>query len=99
MFSTFEPHFLDGNLVIATLAHMTIFHTKCGIKKYPHDKQVLFTFPNVAWTTIFNKRNWNCDTVIVWEVVLPRNVDEGNEENEEISEDGEGKGEEEGHDA
>ena len=55
---------------------MTIFHTTGGINKYPHHKQVLVTFPNVARATIFNKRNLNCDRVIIWVVVLPRDGDE-----------------------
>ena len=53
-FGSLKPHFLGGSLDIATLAHMTIIDTKGGINKYPHHKQVLFTFPEATRTTISN---------------------------------------------
>ena len=56
-FHTLEPNFLDGFLDIATLAHMSILNTRGGTIKYPHHKQILFTFPTVARTTIADKRN------------------------------------------
>ena len=71
-FGNLKPHFLGESLDMATLAYMTIIDTKGGINKYPHHKQILFTFPEVTCTTISNKRNWNCVRVIVREVVMPR---------------------------
>jgi len=68
-FGTLDPYFLGGNFDIATLAHLTISDTKGSINNYPHQKQVLFTFSNVARTTIANKRNWNCDTMTIREAV------------------------------
>ena len=95
-FGTLEPHFLCGKLYNSTLAHMAIIGTKGGINKYPHHKQVLFTFLDVARITIFNRRNWNCDRAIAREVVLPRDGDDGDEGNEENSEGDEDEGEKEG---
>jgi len=57
-------------LDIATIAHMTISGTKGDINKYPHYKQILFTFVEVADIAISNKQNWNYDRVIVREVVM-----------------------------
>ena len=74
---------------------MTIINIKGGINKYAHHKQALFTFPNVARTTISNKQNWNCDRVIVREVVMSCERDEG----EEGSEDDDNEGEEERQEA
>ena len=76
---------------------MTIIDTKDGINKYPHHKQIPFTFSNVAYTTITNRRNWNYDKVIVREVVFPREGDDGDDENEEHSGDNEEEGENEGY--
>ena len=78
---------------------MTIIDTKGGINKYPHHKQVLFTFADEAQTTISNKRNWNCDRITVREVVLPWEGDKDDEGNEEGSEDDNDEGEEEGQEA
>ena len=70
-FHTLESHFLGGFLDIITLAHMSIMDTRGGTIKYPHHEQILFTFPAVARTAITNKRNWNCDWVVIGERVLP----------------------------
>lgn len=90
-FDTLEPHFLGDSLDIATLAHMSILDTDGGTDKYPHYRQILFAFPMAGRTIIANKRNWNCDRVIVREVVLPRDSDEGEEEQGEYDDDGEGE--------
>ena len=74
-----------------TLAHITIIDTKDGINKYPYHKQILFTFPEITRTTISNKRNSNCDNVIVREVVMPH---EGEERSEDDDKEGEDMGQE-----
>ena len=66
-FGSLEPQFLGGSLNIAILAHATIIDTKGRINKHHHHKQSLFTFSEVARTTISNKRNWNYDRVTVRE--------------------------------
>ena len=71
---------MGENLDIATLVPMTSIDTKGDTNKYPHHKQVLFTFSDGAKTTISNKQNWNYDRVTVKEVVMPREGDEGDEE-------------------
>lgn len=43
---------------------MTMTDTKDGINKCPHHKQVLFTFSDVG--------DWNCNSLIVCDVSLPR---------------------------
>jgi len=86
-FGSLEAQLLSESLDIATLTHMTIIDTKGDINKYPHYKQVLFTFLDVAYTTILNKQNWNCDWVIVREVVIPHEGDEHELGDEEDSKD------------
>ena len=78
-------------LDIATLAHMSILDTRGGAIKYPHHKQTLFTFPEVARTAIANKKNWNCDRVVIRERVLPPEQEgEAQDEEEEFEEGDEG---------
>jgi len=84
-FSIRKPHFLGGNVDTAILIHMTITNTEGSINKYPHHKQILFTFLVVARTTIANKRNQNCD--------------KGDNKNEEHGGDDGVKGEEKSQDA
>ena len=54
----------------------------------PHHKQILFTLPNVECTTITNKRNWNCDKVIVRTIMLPREGQLAADEEAEYDEEG-----------
>jgi len=96
-----ELHFLGRSVDISTLAHMSILDTRGGTIKYPHHKQILFTFPVVARTTIANKKNWNCDRVVIRERVWPPEQEE-----EEVHDEGEfeeadegAAGDEEGQDA
>ena len=91
-FHTLESHFFGGALDIATLAHMPILDTQGGTIKYPHHKQILFTFPAVPRTAIANKRNWNCDRVVIGERVLPleHEEEEAQDEEEEFDEEDEG---------
>jgi len=98
-FGSLDPHFLGRHLDIATPTHMTVIDTEGGINKYPHHKQVLSTFSDVDRTTISNKRNWNCNQVIVREVLMPCDGVEDKEGNEEGSEDNDNEGEEEGQEA
>jgi len=93
-FHSLELHFLGGVLDIATLAHKSILDTQGGTIKYPHHKQTLFTFPAVARTAIANKRNWNCDWIIIQERVLPPEQEAEAQEGEEEFEEGD-KGDEE----
>jgi len=97
-FGTLEPHLLGKNLDITTLAHMTIIDTKEDINKYAPSTNTFYS-PDVARTTISNRRNQNYKRVIVREVVLPQDGDEDDEVNEENTEGGEDEGEEEGHEA
>ena len=69
-FHTLKPHFW-GIPQHCPLAYMSILDNRDGTIKYPHHKQILFTFPTVARTTIVNKKNWNCDWVVIRERVLP----------------------------
>lgn len=64
--SSLEPYFDLG-----TLHHMHIIDTRGATIRYPHHKQILFTFPDLQRTTISNKRNWNCDQVINRVPVIP----------------------------
>jgi len=64
-FHTLESHFLGGFLDIITLAHMSILDTRGGTIKYPHHKQILFTFPALTRTATTNKKTWNCDRVVI----------------------------------
>ena len=82
-FHSLESHFLGGALDIATLAHMSILDTKSGTIRYPHHNEILFTFPAVARTAIANKRNWNCDRVIIRERALPPEQEEEAQEEDE----------------
>jgi len=52
----------------------------------------LFTFPAVARTAIANKRNWNCDRIVIRERVLPleHEEEEAHDEGEEFDEEDEG---------
>jgi len=52
----------------------------------------MFTFPAVARTAIANKRNWNCDGVVIRERVLPPEQEEkeAQDEEEEFDEGDEG---------
>ena len=95
-FYSLESHFLRGVLDIAILANMSILDTRGGTIKYPQHKQTLFTFPAVARTAIANKRNWNCDRVIIRERVLPPEQEDAQEEEEESEEGEEGDEENEG---
>jgi len=81
-FHSLESHFLGGVLDIASLAHMSILDTRGGTIRYPHHKETLFTFPAVTRTAIANKRNWNCDRVIIRERVLPPEQEEEAQEEE-----------------
>ena len=56
-FRTLESHFLGGVLDIAILPHISVLGTQGGTIKYPHHKQILFTFPTVARSAIANKGN------------------------------------------
>jgi len=100
-FHSLELQFLGGVLDIATLAHMSILDTRGGTIRYPHHKETLFTFPAVAQTAIANKRNWNCDRVIIRERVLPpEQEEEAQEEEGEFDEGDEGdEGNEEAQEA
>jgi len=83
---------LGGVLDIATLTHMSILDTRGGTIKYPHYKQILFTFPAVARTAIANKRNWNCDRIVIrkWVLPLEHEEEEAQDEEEEFDEEDEG---------
>jgi len=70
--SHLKLNFLGGHLDVSTLHHMHIIDTRGDTIRYPHDKQILFTLPNVERTTVTNKRNWNYDRVVIRETVLPR---------------------------
>ena len=75
---------------------MSIVDTKARTSKYPHHKQIIFAFFVVAQTTMFSKRNWNCYSLIIREVVFLREGDngiKGEEEHEECDEDDEDDGE------
>jgi len=100
-FHTLESYFLGGVLDIATLAHMSILDTRGGTIRYPHHKETLFTFPAVTRTAIANKRNWNCDRVIIRERILPpEQGEEAQDEEEEFEEGDEGdEGNEEAQEA
>jgi len=71
---------------------MSILDIQGGTIKYPHHKQILFTFPAVARTAIANKRNWNYDRVVIRDRVLPpeREEEEAQDEGEEFDEGDEG---------
>jgi len=96
-FHTLEPHFLGGFLDIATLAHMSIIDTWGGTIKYPHHKQILFTFPTMACTVIANKKTWNCDRVVIRERVFPPEREEQDEAEDEEEEFSKGDEEDEGY--
>ena len=67
---------------------MSILDIRGGIIRYPHHKETLFTFPAVTRTAIANKRNWNCDRVIIRERILPSEQEEEAQDEEEEFEEG-----------
>ena len=71
---------------------MATIDTRGSNYKHPYYKQIILTFPNVACTTIANKRNWNCDGVTIREKVTSRDANEGHD-NDEAYDDMEGEGE------
>jgi len=70
-FSHLKPHFLGGQFGVGTLHHMHIINTRGDAIRCPHHKHILFIPPNVARTTVTNRRKLNCDQLIVRAIVLP----------------------------
>jgi len=70
--STLEPNFLGVHLDLGAPHHMHVIDTRGDTNRYPQHNAILFTLPNVEYTTVANKRNWNCDQMIIRATVLPR---------------------------